>query len=85
MQTLSIQIQDDYLQNFMDYVKQNSRHITVTKDKNLEYDPYFYERKRDLEEIIEASENGTMELLSQDQYNQEMKSFFMNLRANENL
>jgi len=85
MQTLSIQIEDDYMQSFLNYVKQNSMYITLTKDTNLEYDPYFYERKRDLEEIIEASENGTMELLSQDQYTQEMESFFMNLRANENL
>jgi hypothetical protein len=37
MQTISVQIQDNY--------------IAVTKDKNLEYDLYFYEREKELEQI----------------------------------
>jgi len=51
----------------------------------LEFDPYFYERKKDLKQIIEDSENGTMEMLSQEQYDQEMKIFFKDLKANVNL
>jgi len=85
MQTLSIQIQDGYMQQFMNFVKESHSKITVSKDKNLEFDPYFYERKRDLEKIIEDSENGTMEMLSQEQYEQEMKIFFKDLNANANL
>jgi len=85
MQTLSIQIQDGYMQQFMNFVKESHSKITVSKDKNLEFDPYFYERKRDLEQIIEDSENGTMEMLSQEQYEQEMKIFFKDLNANANL
>jgi len=38
-----------------------------------------------LEQIIEDSENGTMEMLSQEQYEQEMKIFFKDLNANANL
>jgi len=53
--------------------------------KNLEYDPYFYERQKELEKIIEESENGTMEMLSQEQYDDEMKIFFKDLKANANL
>jgi len=85
MQTLSIQIQDSYMQQFMNFVKESHSKITVTKDKNLEFDPYFYERKRELENIIEDSENGTMEMLSQEQYEKEMKIFFKDLNANANL
>ncbi len=85
MQTLSVQIQDSYIQQFMNFVNNSHSKITITKDKNLEYDPYFYERKKDLEQIIENSENGTMELLSQEQYDQEMEIFFKDLKANENL
>jgi len=85
MQTLSIQIQDDYMQQFMNFVKNSHSNITVSKDKNLEFDPYFYERKKDLEQIIEESENGTMEMLSQKQYDQEMEIFFKDLKANANL
>jgi len=85
MQTLSIQIQDSYMQQFLNFVKESHSNITVFKDKNLEIDPYFYERKRDLEQIIEDSENGTMEMLSQEQYEKEMKIFFKDLNANANL
>ena len=49
MQTLSVQIQDDYMQEFMNFVKNSHSNITISKDKNLEFDPYFYERKQDLE------------------------------------
>jgi len=82
MQTMAIQIQDDYVNDFMNYVNNHSDSITIQKDKNLELDPYFYERKRDLEQIIEDSENGTMEILSQEQYEKEMKIFFKDLNAN---
>ena len=85
MQTLSIQIQDSYMLQFMNFVKESHSNITISKDKNLELDPYFYERKRELEQIIEDSENGTMEMLSQEQYEKEMKIFFKDLNANANL
>jgi hypothetical protein len=85
MQTLSIQVEDSYIQQFMNFVKNSHSNITISKDKNLELDPYFYERKKDLEEIIEESENGTMEMLSQEQYDQEMEIFFKDLKANANL
>ena len=85
MQTLSVQIQDDYMQQFMNFVENSHSNITISKDKNLEFDPYFYERKKDLEQIIEDSENGTMEMLSQEQYDQEMEIFFKDLKANANL
>ena len=85
MQTLSIQIQDGYMQQFMNFVKESNSNIAISKDKNIEFDPYFYERKRDLEQIIEDSENGTMEMLSQEQYEQEMKIFFKDLNSNANL
>jgi len=85
MQTLSVQIQDSYMQQFMNFVKESHSNITVSKDKNLELDPFFYERKQELEQIIEDSENGTMEMLSQEQYEEEMQIFFKDLNANANL
>jgi hypothetical protein len=46
VQTIAVQIQDNYVQNFMSYVNSHSENITISKDKNLELDPYFYERKK---------------------------------------
>jgi len=85
MQTMAVHIQDSYVQNFMRYVDSHRQHITIAKDKNLEYDPYFYERKKELEQIIEESENGTMEMLSQEEYDNEMEIFFKDLKTNANL
>lgn len=85
MQTISIQIEDSYIQSFMNYVKNHSENIIITKDKNLELDPYFYERKKELEQVIEESENGSMEILSQEQYDEEMEIFFKDLKANANI
>ena len=81
MQTVSIQVEENYMQQFMNFVKDSHENITLIKDKNIEFDLYFYERRKDLEHIIEASENGTMELLSQEQYTQEMDIFFKDLKA----
>ena len=41
MQTIAVQIQDNYVQNFMSYVHKHSDNITISKDKNLDLDPYF--------------------------------------------
>ena len=38
MQTLAVQVENNH-----------SNNITISKDENLEYDPYFYERQKELE------------------------------------
>lgn len=85
MQTLSVQIKDSYIQDFMKYVKTHSDKITITKDMNLEYDPYFYERKKELEHVVAECENGNMEILSEEKYDKEMEIFFKNLKADASL
>jgi len=64
MQTMAIQIQDDYVNDFMNYVNNHSDSITIKKDKNLELDPYFYERQKQLHQDLEEVENGTAEMIS---------------------
>ena len=85
MQTLTIQVQDNFLPQFLDYIKCYKESLSIQKDENLKYDPYYYERKKDLEEVIRESENGTMQILSQEQANKEIKSFFQDLKSNANL
>lgn len=79
MQTLSVQIQDSYMQQFMDFVKDSHSNITVSKDKNLELDPYFYERQQELHQIRTDVKSGKMEMLSEDQYEKEIEQFFSEL------
>ena len=79
MRTMAIQIQDDYVNDFLDYVNNHSDSITITKDKNLECDPYFYERQKELHDIRADIKNGKMEMLSEKQYKEEIEQFFLEL------
>jgi hypothetical protein len=80
MQTMAVQIKDDYVQNFMSYVNNHSENITIKKDENLELDPYFYERQEELHQLRADIKSGDMEMLSQEQYDKEMKQFFADLK-----
>jgi hypothetical protein len=68
MQTISIQIQDDYVNDFMNYVNNHSDSITISKDKNLENDSFFYERKKELHQIRDNIKSGKSELVSFDDF-----------------
>jgi len=79
MQTLSVQIQDSYIQQFMNFVNNSHSKVTIKKDKNFEHDPYFYERQKELHQIRADVKSGKMEMLSEEQYEQEIKQFFLEL------
>ncbi|WP_321779254.1 hypothetical protein [Sulfurimonas sp.] len=81
MQTMAVEVQDDYVNDFMNYVNNHSDRITISKDKNLEYDPYFYERQKELQKDLEDIENGKAEFLTQEQYDDEMNTFFKELKS----
>jgi len=79
MQTMAVQIQDSYVHNFMNYVNNHSENITISKDKNLELDPYFYERQKKLHQIRNDVKSGHMRLLSQEESDNEIELFFKEL------
>jgi len=82
MQTIAIQIQDGYVNDFMNYVDNNSQNITIAKDKNLEIDPYFYARRKKLHQIRNDVKNGKMRLLTQEESDTEIELFFQELENN---
>jgi len=82
MQIVAVEIKDDYINNFMSYVSKHSDSITITENKNLEYDPYFYERKRKLHQIRDDVQNGKMKLLTQEESDNEIELFFKELENN---
>ena len=79
MQTVSVQIEDSYMQKFLNFVKKSESNIIVTQDKNLELDPYFYERQKELHQTRADIKNGNMEMLSEKQYEQEIEQFFKHI------
>ena len=55
MQTIQLQVKDGYTQNILDMLGSVKdimiESIEVKKDKNLEIDPYFYERQGQLHQL----------------------------------
>jgi len=81
MQTLTVNIQDGFIQDFLSIIEHYKDKIQIQKDEKLEYDPYFYERKKQLQQDIDDIDNGKIEMLSQEQYEKEMNSFFTELKS----
>jgi predicted RNase H-like nuclease (RuvC/YqgF family) len=82
MQNIAIQVQDEYVSDFMNYVNNHSENITIYKDKNLELDPYFYERRNKLHQIRDDVKSGKMKLLTQEESDEEIELFFKKLENN---
>ena len=68
-----IQIDDDYTEEFELFVKKSEGHIKVMNDENLEYDPYFYERKAQLDATIKAVDDGSMQMYNHEEWDAQMK------------
>ncbi|MCD4756868.1 MAG: hypothetical protein K8R39_01210 [Arcobacteraceae bacterium] len=75
MQTVTLEVQDNYIQSFMNYVNEHSASIQITKDKNLELDPYFYERQKELHQIRDDIKSGKSELISFEDFENNVDAF----------
>ena len=64
MQTLTVNIQDNFVQDFLTIIEHYKDKVQLQKDKNLEQDPYFYERQKQLEQDLQEVESGTAEIIS---------------------
>ncbi len=56
-------------------VAKSNGHIKIVDDPNLKLDPYFYERKASLDRTIKAIDDGSMKMISQEEYDLEMEQF----------
>ena len=68
MQTLAVQVQDNYIKDFINYVNNHSKNIAIAKDKNLENDSFFYEREKELHQIRSDIKNDKRQLISFDDF-----------------
>ncbi|MEA3512013.1 MAG: hypothetical protein U9R37_00280 [Campylobacterota bacterium] len=64
MQTLTVNIQDNFVQDFLTIIEHYKDKVQLQKDKNLEQDPYFYERQKQLQQDLQEVESGTAEMIS---------------------
>jgi len=79
MQTLTVQIQDGFMQEFLNFVQDRQENIHIEKDYNLEYDPYFYKRQRELHSIRDEIKSGKIEMISNDDFWDDIDTFTDNL------
>ena len=75
MQTMAVEVQDAYVSDFMSYVNSHSENITIRKDKNLELDPYFYERQKELHKIRSDIKSGNSQLTSFEDFENKTNQF----------
>ena len=80
MQTITVNVQDGFVQDFLTIIDHYKDKVQIQKDKNLEYDPYFYERQKQLHQDLEDIKSGKMEMLTQEQYDKEIDNFFKELK-----
>ena len=64
MKTITVNVQDNFVEEFLNIVKQYKDKIQLKKDKNLEYDLNFYEHQKELEEIRKNMKENESELIS---------------------
>jgi hypothetical protein len=61
---ITLQVEDSFVPNLLDYLKQFKEQVVVEKDFNLEYDSYFYERQKRLQKIRSDIKSANKKLIS---------------------
>lgn len=67
MQTLTINVQDGFLTSFLQYVENHKDTIKLNDDANLAYDPFFYQRQKELQQIRDEIKNNKTKIETHEQ------------------
>lgn len=67
MQTLTINVQDGFLTSFLQYVENHKDTIKLNDDANLEYDSFFYQRQKELQQIRDEIKNNKTKIETHEQ------------------
>lgn len=68
MQTLTLEVQNYFAPNLLEYLKQFKNEVHIQQDENLELDPYFYERQKELQQIRDDIKNGKTKMIDNDTF-----------------
>jgi len=82
MQTLTVNIQDNFVQDFLTIIEhyKDKDKDQLQKDKNLEYDPYFYERQKQLQQDIEDIDSGKVKMIKNTDFWNDIDTFTESLQ-----
>jgi len=80
MQTLTVNIQDNFVQDFLTIIEHYKDKVQLQKDKNLVNDPYFYERQKQLQEDIDEIDSGKTQMISNEDFWDDIDTFTQSLQ-----
>ena len=80
MQTLTLQVQDNFVPNLLNLLKEFKNEVTIKKDKNLEYDPYFYDRQKQLQKDINDIDSGKVKMINNTDFWNDIDTFTESLQ-----
>ena len=75
MQTITLQVQDSFIPNLLNFLNQFQDKVIIKKDKNLELDPFFYERQKQLQQDLKDIESGKSILISFEEFENNINNF----------
>ncbi len=75
MQTLTINVKDDFMSEVIKFIETAKDNITIQKDKNLEYDPYFYDRRDRLQQIRDNSKSGKTKMIEDSEFWEDIDTY----------
>jgi hypothetical protein len=80
MQTLTVNIQDNFVQDFLTIIEHYKDKVQLQKDKNLVNDPYFYERQKQLEQDINEIDSGKTQMINNEDFWDDIDTFTQSLQ-----
>jgi len=80
MQTFTINIQDNFVQDFLTIIEHYKDKVQLQKDGNLVNDPYFYERQKQLEQDIAEIDNGQVKMINNEDFWNDIDTFTQSLQ-----
>jgi len=81
MQSVMLNIEESFMQDFLRIIAPYEDRVRIQKDSNLEYDPYFYERQKELHQIREDIKSGKIEMIPHEQMWGNIKRHLETLKA----
>ncbi len=80
MTTKMIRVDESHEALLASFVNENSEYMEIVEESNIVYDAYFDTRKEQITQTINAIDNGTMKLLSEDEFSAKMTEIEGKLR-----
>ena len=80
MQTLTVNIQDNFVQDFLTIIEHYKDKVQLQKDENLVNDPYFYERQKQLQQDIDDIDSGKVQMVSNEDFWEDIDTFTQSLQ-----